>query len=122
VRRDLEAASPIMPSTRRRLENSSTLGIESVLNRCQSSCPQRHAVQLRIQTGATASLASLSVNCAGIGPNRTSCSSTEARAAANAALVIRHQHDPSAAIERIETITGGASAVYGPPDAFGRRR
>jgi len=54
------------------------------------------------------------VNLRGLGPNRTLVLVDGRRAQpANAALVIDTNTIPSAAIERIETITGGASAVYG---------
>jgi outer membrane receptor protein involved in Fe transport len=55
-----------------------------------------------------------SVNLRGIGPNRTLVLVDGRRAQpANASLVVDLNTIPSAAIERVETITGGASAVYG---------
>ncbi|HZF28488.1 MAG TPA: TonB-dependent receptor [Gammaproteobacteria bacterium] len=115
VRRDLEAASPIMTIDAQRLENSSTLGIESVLNQMPEFVPAGGTqFNSGIQTGATASLGIASVNLRGLGPNRTLVLVDGRRAQpANAALVIDTNTIPSAAIERIETITGGASAVYG---------
>ena len=67
-----------------------------------------------IQTGATLSLGIGSVNLRGIGTNRTLVLVDGRRAQpANAALIVDTNTIPSAAIERVETITGGASAVYG---------
>ena len=55
-----------------------------------------------------------SVNLRGIGANRTLVLIDGRRAQpANATLVVDLNTIPSAAIERVETITGGASAVYG---------
>ena len=55
-----------------------------------------------------------SVNLRGIGANRTLVLVDGRRAQpANASLVVDLNTIPSAAIERVETITGGASAVYG---------
>ena len=54
------------------------------------------------------------MNLRGIGPNRTLVLMDGRRAQpANASLVVDMNTIPSAAIERVETITGGASAVYG---------
>ncbi len=67
-----------------------------------------------LQAGPTASLGIGSLNLRGIGPNRTLVLVDGRRAQpANAALIVDINTIPSAAIERVETITGGASAVYG---------
>jgi iron complex outermembrane receptor protein len=114
VRRDLEAASPIVTIDTERLENSSTLSIESVLNQMPQFVPEGTQFDQGIQAGPTASLGIGSVNLRGIGVNRTLVLIDGRRAQpANAALVIDVNTIPSAAIERVETITGGASAVYG---------
>jgi outer membrane receptor protein involved in Fe transport len=114
VRRDLDAASPIVTIDTERLENSSTLSIESVLNQMPQFVPENTQFDSGIQTGATLSLGIASLNLRGIGPNRTLVLVDGRRAQpANAALVIDVNTIPSSAIERVETITGGASAVYG---------
>jgi outer membrane receptor protein involved in Fe transport len=114
VRRDFEAPSPIMTVDAQRLENSSTIAIESVLNQMPQFVPDGTQFDQGIQAGPTASLGIGSVNLRGIGTNRTLVLIDGRRAQpANAALIIDTNSIPSAAIERIETITGGASAVYG---------
>ncbi len=114
VRRDLEAASPIVTIDTERLENSSTISIESVLNQMPQFVPEGTQFDQGIQAGPTASLGIGSVNLRGIGANRTLVLLDGRRAQpANAALIIDVNTIPSAAIERVETITGGASAVYG---------
>ncbi len=114
VRRDLEAASPIVTIDAARFENSSTISIESVLNQMPQFVPEGTQFDQGIQAGPTASLGIGSVNLRGIGPNRTLVLIDGRRAQpANAALLVDVNTIPSAAIERVETITGGASAVYG---------
>jgi outer membrane receptor protein involved in Fe transport len=114
VRRDLEASSPIVTIDAARFENSSTISIESVLNQMPQFVPEGTQFDQGIQAGPTASLGIGSVNLRGIGPNRTLVLIDGRRAQpANAALIIDVNTIPSAAIERVETITGGASAVYG---------
>jgi len=114
VRRDLEAPSPIVTIDSERLENSSTVAIESVLNQLPQFVPEGTQFDQGIQAGPTASLGIGSLNLRGIGANRTLVLIDGRRAQpANAALIIDVNTIPSAAIQRVETITGGASAVYG---------
>jgi len=114
VRRDLEAASPIVTIDTERLENTSTLAIESVLNQLPQFVPDSTQFDQGIQAGPTASLGIGSLSLRGIGANRTLVLIDGRRAQpANAALIVDVNTIPSAAIQRVETITGGASAVYG---------
>ena len=115
VRRDLEAASPIVTIDTRAARE---LEHDQHRERPQSNAAvraRRHAVRLRApQAGPTASLGIGSLNLRGIGANRTLVLVDGRRAQpANAALIVDINTIPSAAIERVETITGGASAVYG---------
>jgi outer membrane receptor for ferrienterochelin and colicin len=115
VRRDLDAASPIVTIDTERLENSSTISIESVLNQMPQFVPEGTQFDQGIQAGPTATLGIGSVNLRGIGSNRTLVLIDGRRAQpANAALIIDVNTIPSAAIERVETITGGASACTAP--------
>ena len=116
VRRDLNAPSPIMTVDTQRLENSSTLSVETILNQMPQFTPaqSQFSAQGEIQTSPTASLGIGTVNLRGVSTNRTLVLVDGRRAQpANASLVVDLNTIPSAAIERIETITGGASAVYG---------
>jgi iron complex outermembrane receptor protein len=114
VRRDLEAASPIVTIDAQKFENSSTLAVESVLNQLPQFVPAGTQFTQGIQSTPTLSLGIGGVNLRGIGPNRTLVLIDGRRAQpSNAALLIDANTIPSAAIERVETITGGASAVYG---------
>jgi iron complex outermembrane receptor protein len=114
VRRDLDAASPIVTVDTQRLENSSTISIESVLNQMPQFVPDGTQFDSGNAASGAATLGIASVNLRGIGANRTLVLVNGRRAQpANASLVVDLNTIPSAAIERIETITGGASAVYG---------
>ena len=114
VRRDLDAASPIVTIDSDRLENSSTIGIESVLNQMPQFVPEGTQFDSGNTASGAATLGIASVNLRGIGANRTLVLVDGRRAQpANASLVVDLNTIPSAAIERVETITGGASAVYG---------
>jgi iron complex outermembrane recepter protein len=115
VRRDFTAASPIVTIEAERLEQSSTLSIESVLNQMPQFTPSGTQFVSGGQGTSTATLGIASANLRGIGTNRTLVLFDGRRAQpSNAALVVDFNTVPSAAIARIETITGGASAVYGP--------
>jgi outer membrane receptor protein involved in Fe transport len=115
VRRDLDAPSPIMTVDTARLEQSSTLSIESVLNQMPQFVPAGTQFVSGGQGSPTGTLGIASVNLRGIGTNRTLVLVDGRRPQpSNAALVVDVNSIPSAAIERVETITGGASAVYGP--------
>jgi outer membrane receptor protein involved in Fe transport len=114
VRRDLDASSPIVTIDTQRLENSSTISIESVLNQMPQFVPEGTQFDSGQASSGAVTLGIASVNLRGIGPNRTLVLVDGRRAQpANASLVVDLNTIPSAAIERVETITGGASAVYG---------
>jgi iron complex outermembrane receptor protein len=114
VRRDLDAASPIVTVDTARLENSSTISIESVLNQMPQFVPEGTQFDSGAASSGAVTLGTASVNLRGIGANRTLVLIDGRRAQpANASLVVDLNTVPTAAIERVETITGGASAVYG---------
>ncbi len=116
VRRDLTSASPIVSIETEQFEQSSTLAVESVLNAMPHFVPET----TQFTTGQTEPSGFVtpgvaSVNMRGLGPNRNLVLLDGRRAQpANALLIVDVNTIPSAAIERVETITGGASAVYGP--------
>jgi iron complex outermembrane receptor protein len=71
VRRDFSAPSPIMTVDSSRLEQSSTLSIESVLNQMPQFTPAGTQFVSGGQSSPTTSLGIASVNLRGIGTNRT---------------------------------------------------
>lgn len=116
VRRDLEASSPIMTVDAQRFEQSSNLSVETILNQLPQFTPGQNQfnAQSEIQTSPSTSVGIGSVNLRGVNSNRSLVLIDGRRAQpANASLVVDLNTIPSAAIERVETITGGASSVYG---------
>src|SRR5690606_21213763 len=91
VRRDLEASIPIMTVDTQRLENSSTLSVETVLNQMPQFNPAQSQFSAtgEIQTSPTASLGIGTVNLRGVSTNRTLVLVDGRRAQpANASLVV----------------------------------
>jgi iron complex outermembrane receptor protein len=119
-RRDYEANSPIITVDENVLKNSSTAAIETSLTKL----PQFHPVQTPtmggdIQPTATNTPGAATVSLRGLGANRNLVLLDGRRATpGNASMVVDINTIPSLAIERVETITGGASATYGA-DAVG---
>ena len=71
VRRDLDAASPIVTIDTQRLENSSTVSIESVLNQMPQFVPDNTQFDSQ-NVGSGAQVPGIAtVNLRGIGANRT---------------------------------------------------
>jgi outer membrane receptor protein involved in Fe transport len=116
VRRDLTSSSPIMTVDTEQFEQSSTVGVESVLNAMPHFVPEDTQFDTAsTEPGGFTTPGIATVNLRGLGPNRNLVLVNGKRAQpANALLVVDVNTIPSAAIERVETITGGASAVYGP--------
>ncbi|MDR2216342.1 MAG: TonB-dependent receptor [Nevskiaceae bacterium] len=115
VRRDLDAASPIVTVTSQAFDESSTMAVESVLNQLPQYVPS--ATQFNTSdtfASATNTPGISTVNMRGLGANRTLVLVDGRRAQpANSTLVVDTNSIPSAALESVEIISGGASAVYG---------
>jgi len=115
VRRDLDAPSPIITVGSDAIENSATTSVESVLNQMPQFVPGGTQFSNSIQGGSTASPGAATLNLRGMGTNRNLVLVNGKRAQpANASLVVDINTIPSSAIQNVEVITGGASAVYGP--------
>lgn len=119
-RRDYEANSPILTVDESLLKNSSTAALETNL----AKLPQFHAVQTPAQGGdiqptATNTPGAATISLRGLGRNRSLILLDGRRATpGNASMVVDINTIPALALERVETITGGASATYGA-DAVG---
>jgi iron complex outermembrane recepter protein len=116
VRRDLEAASPVVTVDNKAFQESSTIAVESVLNQLPQYVP---TTQTQFNTSdvfpsATSTPGVSSISLRGLGANRTLVLIDGRRAQpVNSTLVIDTNSIPAAALESVEIITGGASAVYG---------
>jgi iron complex outermembrane receptor protein len=120
VRRDLQAASPIVTVESQIFEESSTLAVESVLNQLPQFVPANTQFNTAdVFPSATTTPGISTVSLRGLGANRTLVLVDGRRAQpVNSTLVIDTNSIPSSALESVEIITGGASAVYGA-DALG---
>ena len=115
VRRDFEANSPITTVDQALIENTMSVGIEKVLNQLPQFVPAvSQFVTTDVQSTATNSPGSSTLSLRGLGSNRNLVLIDGRRAMpVNATMAIDINTIPSAAIDRVETITGGASSVYG---------
>ena len=115
VRRDFNASSPIVTIESDTFENQSQVGIEATLNRLPQFNPgENQFTPGNVEPGATSSPGTATLNLRGLGSNRSLVLINGRRAQpANASLSIDVNTIPAAAIDSVEIISGGASAVYG---------
>src|SRR5262245_39104131 len=115
VRRNLQAAGPLVTVTEQLFEKNSTTAVESVLNKLPQFVPANTQFNTSdVFPSATTTPGISTVSLRGLGPNRTLVLVDGRRAQpANSTLVIDTNSIPSAALESVEIISGGASAVYG---------
>src|SRR5690606_16553647 len=120
VRRDFEANSPIMTIDADRFEESSTIAMESVINQLPQFVPAASQFESEgtstggYQSGPTRTVGSATLSLRGLGVNRNLVLLDGRRAMpVNANMAVNINSIPSAAVARVETITGGASSVYG---------
>ena len=115
VRRDYNANSPIVTVDSTLFEQSSTAALETNLNKLPQFIPaQTPTLGEDIQPTATNTPGAATVSLRGIGANRNLVLVDGRRATpGNASGVVDISTIPAAAIERVEVISGGASATYG---------
>lgn len=121
VRRDYQSNSPIVTVDRQDFETQTGLNVEAYLNQLPQYNPAASPVttQQDVQITPINSVGIASISLRGFGPNRSLVLVDGKRLVPiNALMVTDVNSVPSALIERVETITGGASAVYGA-DAVG---
>ncbi len=122
VRRDYVSNSPIVTIEAEAFEQQTGLNIESYLNQLPEYNPAASPVTAAnqdVQITPTNSVGIASISLRGFGPNRNLVLVDGHRPVpVNALMVTDINGIPSSLIQRAETITGGASAVYGA-DAVG---
>lgn len=120
VRRDFVSPSPVVTVGSETLEQSSTQAVESMLNQLPQFVPSQTMFSAGdVQPSAFNNPGIVTLNLRGLGANRNLVLVDGRRAQpANALLLVDINSIPSAAIESVEIISGGASAVYGA-DAMG---
>lgn len=121
ARRDYESNSPIVTIEAEQFEQQTGLNIESYLNQLPEYNPAASPVtsQGDVQITPVNSVGVATISLRGLGPNRNlNLVDGKRIVPVNALLWTDINGIPSSLIERVETITGGASAVYGA-DAMG---
>ncbi|MBO9579702.1 MAG: TonB-dependent receptor [Sphingobium sp.] len=115
ARQDYNSNSPIVTVGKELIEQSSTAAIEQNLNKLPQFTPAKTpAGGGDIQPTATNTPGAATVSLRGLGANRNLVLLDGRRATpSNAAGVVDINTIPSAAVERVEIISGGASATYG---------
>jgi iron complex outermembrane receptor protein len=120
VRRDYEANSPLQTVDRSAFEQQNSIGLETALNNLPQFVPAAQGLtQLQDQSQMTDNFPTLTsgastISLRGLGSNRNLVLLDGYRATPiNATMAVDLNSIPSAAIERVEVITGGASSVYG---------
>ncbi|WP_241772985.1 TonB-dependent receptor [Erythrobacter sp. SG61-1L] len=114
-RKDFESNSPTVTVDEGLIQNSSTAALETNLNKLPQFTPaQTPSLGADIQPTATNTPGAATVSLRGIGANRNLVLLDGRRGTpGNASGVIDISTIPSAAIQRVEVISGGASATYG---------
>jgi outer membrane receptor protein involved in Fe transport len=120
ARQDFTANSPITTVDEAAFQNTSTIGVEKVLNELPQFVPAlSQFTTTDVQATATNTIGARTVSLRGLGANRNLVLIDGKRSMPiNPTMVIDTNSIPRSAISRIEVITGGASAVYGA-DAVG---
>src|SRR5881394_1764373 len=115
ARRDFEANSPITTVDEELIDNTMSVGIEKVMNQLPQFVPAvSQFVTTDVQSTATNTPGASTLSLRGLGANRNLVLLDGRRAMpVNASGAVDINTIPSAAVERVETITGGASSVYG---------
>jgi iron complex outermembrane recepter protein len=115
VRRDFEANSPIMTVGPELIDNTAAISIEQVLNQLPQFVPAvTQFVTQQIQSNPTNTPGASTISLRGLGSNRNLVLIDGRRGMpVNAAGAVSTNTIPTAAVARVETITGGASSVYG---------
>jgi len=119
-RRDFTANSPITTIDEAVFEETTSIGVETILNQMPQFVPAvTQFTTFDVENTATNTVGASTVSLRGLGPNRNLVLVNGKRAMPiNPTMVVDTNSIPSSAIERVEVISGGASAVYGA-DAVG---
>lgn len=120
LRRDLDATSPLVTVGAEAFESSGTVALETSLNKLPQFVPAvTQFTTTDVQNTAVNTAGASTINLRGLGANRTLVLLDGRRAMpVNASLAVDINSIPSAAIKRVEVISGGASSAYGA-DAVG---
>ncbi|MGD8340909.1 MAG: TonB-dependent receptor plug domain-containing protein, partial [Gammaproteobacteria bacterium] len=119
-RRDFTANAPIMTVDEALFDETSIIGVETILNQMPQFVPAvTQFTTTDVQQTATNTVGVSTVSLRGLGPNRNLVLINGRRAMpVDPTMIVDTNSIPASAIARVEVISGGASAVYGA-DAVG---
>jgi iron complex outermembrane recepter protein len=119
-KQDFTANSPLQTVDQQAFEQTSLIGVETVLNKMPQFVPAVTQFNTGdVQNTATNTVGAATVSLRGLGPNRNLVLINGKRGMPiNPTMVVDVNSIPQSAISRVEVISGGASAVYGA-DAVG---
>ncbi|HEY8519695.1 MAG TPA: TonB-dependent receptor [Gammaproteobacteria bacterium] len=119
-RQDFEANAPIVTVDESLFQNTSTVGVETIMNQLPQFVPAvTQFTTTDVQQTANNTIGGSFISLRGLGPNRNLVLIDGKRGQpTNPQMFVDTNMIPAAAIQRVEVISGGASAVYGA-DAVG---
>ena len=119
-RRDFTANAPVTTVDEAIFDGTGSIGVETILNQLPQFTPAvTQFASFDVENTATNTVGASTVSLRGLGPNRNLVLINGRRAMpVNPTMVVDTNTIPASAIERVEIISGGASAVYGA-DAVG---
>jgi outer membrane receptor protein involved in Fe transport len=120
LRRDFSANAPITTIDQQAFQATGTVGVETILNQLPQFVPAiTQFTTTDVQETANNSIGGSFISLRGLGANRNLVLIDGKRAQPfNSQMFVDTNMIPASAIQRVELITGGASAVYGA-DAVG---
>jgi iron complex outermembrane recepter protein len=119
-RQDFTANSPIFTVGQEEFTDTGTIGVETILNQLPQFVPAVTQFNTTdVQNTAQNTVGASTVSLRGLGANRSLVLVNGRRPMpVNPTMVVDTNSIPAAAVQRVEVISGGASAVYGA-DAVG---
>ena len=117
AKKDFASTSPMVTVNSAQFENTANIAIEATLNKLPQFTPAQDLTGVNssdVQPTATNTIGISTASLRGLGPNRNLVLADGQRLQpVNGALVVDLNSIPAAIIDRVEVVTGGASAVYG---------
>jgi iron complex outermembrane recepter protein len=119
-RQDFIANSPVTTVDEAIFDQTGSIGVETILNQLPQFTPAvTQFATFDVENTARNTVGASTISLRGLGPNRNVVLIDGKRAMpVNPTMVVDTNSIPAAAIQRVEIISGGASAVYGA-DAVG---
>ena len=117
AKRDFQSNSPMVTVGSQAFQNTANVAVEATLNKLPQFTPDQNLTGVQsqdVQESATHTIGISTASLRGLGSNRNLVLADGQRLQpVNGSLVVDLNSIPSAIIDHVEVVTGGASAVYG---------